>query len=405
MVKAFFEVSEITETVAFILTASGVTLTFPSALTVIERVSACDAGAIASERAMAKSGISDLVDLGRYFRMGLVSLNGSEKGNKWENSQVTIISHCTLEALTEAAKVLRDGKIVIFPTETVYGIGADADNASAVRRIYEIKGRPRNHPVIVHLASLQEAEYWIESIPEYALALARNFWPGSMTLILPRSKNAEDFLTGGQESIGLRVPSHPIALKLLEEFHRVGGHGIAAPSANLFGQVSPTTADAAGEQLGASLAPDEMILDGGPCSVGIESTVIDCTSGAPRILRPGAITEQMIEEVTGIKVKEREDMIRVSGALENHYAPKAKVLVSEVGSEGAGFLALADIETPPGQIRLASPRNVDEYARILYSALREADNRGLDQIVVVPPSGTGLAIAICDRIEKARSKS
>ena len=269
--------------------------------------------------------------------MGLVSLNGSEKGNKWENSQVTIISHCTLEALTEAAKVLRDGKLVIFPTETVYGIGADAANASAVRRIYEIKGRPRNHPVIVHLASLQEAEYWIESIPEYALALARNFWPGSMTLILPRSKNAEDFLTGGQESIGLRVPSHPIALKLLEEFHRVGGHGIAAPSANLFGQVSPTTADAAWEQLGASLAPDEMILDGGPCLVGIESTVIDCTSGTPRILRPGAITEQMIEEVTGIKVKERDDLIRVSGALENHYAPKAKVLVSEVGSEGAGF--------------------------------------------------------------------
>lgn len=337
--------------------------------------------------------------------MGLVSLNGCEKGNKWENSQVTIISLCTLEALARAAEALRDGKLIIFPTETVYGVGADASNASAVARIYEIKGRPKSHPVIVHIASLRDAQYWIESIPEYAVTLARNFWPGSMTLILPRSANAGDFLTGGQESIGLRVPAHPIALKLLEEFHRVGGNGIAAPSANLFGRVSPTTAEAAMEQLGDCLATDEMILDGGPCLVGIESTVIDCTSDSPRILRPGAITEQMIEEVTGIKLMEREDSIRVSGSLENHYAPKAKVLVSEFGCDGAGFIALADVETPPEHIRLASPQTVDEYARILYAALRDADNRGLDQVVLVPPVGAGLALAICDRIEKARTKS
>jgi L-threonylcarbamoyladenylate synthase len=193
-------------------------------------------------------------------------------------------------------------------------------------------------------------------------------------------------------------------LKLLEEFHRIGGYGVAAPSANLFGRVSPTTAQAAQEQLGASLTADEVILDGGPCLVGIESTVIDCTSDSPRILRPGAITEQMIEDATGIKLKEREDSIRVSGSLENHYAPEARVVVSEFGSDGAGFLALADIQTPPRHIRLAAPRNVDEYARVLYWALREADNRGLEQVVVVPPSGAGLALAICDRIEKARSK-
>jgi L-threonylcarbamoyladenylate synthase len=337
--------------------------------------------------------------------MGLVSLNGSEKGNKWENSQVTIISHCTLDALREAANTLRDGKVVIFPTETVYGVGGDAQNPKAVERIYEIKGRPRNHPVIVHISSLREAEYWIDSIPDYALTLARNFWPGSMTLILPRSKMAEDFLTGGQESIGIRVPAHPLALKLLEEFHRLGGYGIAAPSANLFGRVSPTTAQAAQEQLGAKLIEGEVILDGGPCLVGIESTVIDCTSDFPRILRPGAITAQMIEEVTSLNLLEREERVRVSGSLENHYAPQAKVLVSMPGDHGAGFLALSDIQTPPGHIRLASPRNVDEFARVLYGALREADNRGLEEIVIVPPTGDGLALAICDRIEKARTKS
>ncbi|MFZ9222414.1 MAG: L-threonylcarbamoyladenylate synthase [Candidatus Nanopelagicaceae bacterium] len=348
--------------------------------------------------------MSAVVGRARYLRIGLVSLNGCEKGNKWENSQVTIISHCTVEALARAANTLRDGKLVIFPTETVYGVGADAENASAVARIYEIKGRPRNHPVIVHIASLRELEYWIDSIPEYALALARNFWPGSMTLILPRSRHAGDFLTGGQESVGIRIPSHPLALKLLEEFHLLGGRGVAAPSANLFGRVSPTTAQAAEEQLGPRLADDEVILDGGPCLVGIESTVIDCTSDSPRILRPGAITEEMIEEATSLQLVEREDAIRASGLLENHYAPHARVLVSGSGSDGAGFLALADIPTPPRHTRLASPKTIEEYARVLYSALREADSRGLSEIVIVPPPGDGIAVAICDRIEKARSK-
>lgn len=318
---------------------------------------------------------------------------------------MSIISHCTLEALTRAANTLHDGNLVIFPTETVYGLGGDAERESAVKRIFAIKGRPLDHPVIVHIASLNEAEYWIESIPDYAIALARSFWPGSMTLVLPRSNRAMDFITGGQESIGIRVPAHPIALKLLQEFHSLGGHGIAAPSANRFGKLSPTTASAAEEELGSLLRESDLILDGGPCLVGVESTVIDCTKSAPRILRPGAITSRMVKEVTSLELIQRSDSIRVSGALENHYAPQARVIVAESGANGAGYIALADRNTPSGHIRLASPETVDEFAHVLYAAFRDGDNRGLSEVVVVPPEGDGIAVAIRDRIEKARSKS
>jgi L-threonylcarbamoyladenylate synthase len=317
---------------------------------------------------------------------------------------VTIISHCTLEILADAARALREGHIVVFPTETVYGLGGDAENELAVGRIYEVKERPLDHPVIVHIGDIALLDYWISDIPDYAVVLARDFWPGSMTLVLPRSDAARDFITGGQESVGIRIPAHPLALQLLKEFHSQGGKGVAAPSANKFGEVSPTTAQAAEDELGSRLVLGNMILDGGPSLVGIESTVIDCRSERPRILRPGAITKEMIRQSTGLDVDDSQSPIRVSGALENHYAPRARVLVGEIELPGAGFIALESIKTPNGMIRLATPSGVEAYARVLYQSLRAADLQDLESVVLVLPEGEGLAAAIRDRIEKARTK-
>ena len=220
-------------------------------------------------------------------------------------SQGQFISHCTVDALAGAAAQLKAGRLVAIPTETVYGLGADATNAEAVARIYSVKGRPADHPLIVHLADAQDIAEWAAEVPDFAIDLARSFWPGPMTLILNRSELAQDFITGGQETVGLRVPDHTLALAFLQEFKKIGGKGVAAPSANRFGHVSPTTAIAVHEELGEYLDRDDLILDGGPSLVGVESTIIDCTSTAPRILRPGAITVEMIEAVTGLKVENR----------------------------------------------------------------------------------------------------
>jgi L-threonylcarbamoyladenylate synthase len=216
--------------------------------------------------------------------------------------QSQFLSNCTVDALDQAALALRNGSLVAFPTETVYGLGADATNVQSVARIYEVKGRPADHPLIVHIAGLDDLESWTSNFPTYAISLARDFWPGPMTLVLPRSAIAKNFITGGQETIGLRVPAHPLALGLLHAFKKIGGLGIAAPSANRFGQVSPTSAQAVEEEIGQYLSPIDFILDGGPCLVGVESTIIDCTSETPRILRHGAITEEMIEESTCLEV-------------------------------------------------------------------------------------------------------
>ena len=195
---------------------------------------------------------------------------------------MTIISSCTLSTLKEAAKSLKQGNLVAFPTETVYGLGADATNKDAVARIYDVKGRPTGHPLIVHISSINNLDKWAQQIPEYAITLARTFWPGPMTLILPRTELAKDFITGGQDNVGIRVPSHPLALSLLKEFESLGGLGIAAPSANRFGRVSPTSAQAVQEELSEYLTLDDLILDGGPCQIGIESTIIDCTKQTPQ---------------------------------------------------------------------------------------------------------------------------
>jgi len=316
-------------------------------------------------------------------------------------SQGQFISFCTADALARAAEDLKGGALVAFPTETVYGLGADATNAEAVARIYKVKGRPADHPLIVHLADMQDVMEWASEVPDYAIDLARAFWPGPMTLILPRTDLAKDFITGGQATVGLRVPDHTLALALLQEFKKIGGKGLAAPSANRFGQVSPTTASAVQEELGDFLTDSDAILDGGPSSVGLESTIIDCTASAPRILRPGAITIEMIEKVTGLKVEDRDDVIRVSGSLENHYAPSAQILLDGHPRPGDGYIALKSYPTPEGAIRLAAPVDNEDFARQLYSALREADTQEIELVVVVQPEGADIAIAIRDRLKRA----
>jgi L-threonylcarbamoyladenylate synthase len=305
--------------------------------------------------------------------------------------------------MSEAASVLLAGGLVAFPTETVYGLGADACNAAAVARIYSVKGRPADHPLIVHVASMDGLGDWARDVPTYAIALARDFWPGPMTLVVPRSGLAGDFVTGGQDTVGVRVPAHPVSQGLLEAFVRAGGKGVAAPSANRFGNVSPTSAQAVGAELGDYLADGDQILDGGACDVGVESTIIDCTGDTPKILRPGAITLEMIEQSTGLTVvgSVEEPEIRVSGSLDSHYAPAAVVVLDQSPTAGQGFIATADVVAAEGVVRLAAPRTHEEFAQVLYAALRAADEQGLSTVVVQQPVGDGIAIAIRDRLKRA----
>jgi L-threonylcarbamoyladenylate synthase len=247
---------------------------------------------------------------------------------------------------------------------------------------------------------------WASEIPEYAINLARNFWPGPMTLILPRTSHAKDFITGGQDNVGIRVPSHTIALALLKEFELQGGTGIAAPSANRFGAVSPTSAIDVEQELGDYLSPNDQILDGGSCEIGIESTIIDCTNKIPLVLRPGAITSHLIQEKAQVKETVKnyytfENKVRVSGSHDSHYSPKAKVFLTGEPKVGDGFIALATIPTPIGAIRLSSPKNNEEFAREIYRALRSADIQGINHIFVILPSDTGIGLAIIDRLRKS----
>ena len=315
-----------------------------------------------------------------------------------------IISQCSLDVLRQAAENLKSGGLVAFPTETVYGIGADAENYEATQRMYAVKNRPADHPVIVHIADLDAVDYWAKEIPDYAIALMRDYWPGPMTLLLHRTDKAKDFVTGNQEVVGLRMPAHTLALNLLAEFKKIGGHGVAAPSANRYGAVSPTTAEAVNAELKDYLEVRDQILDGGASLVGVESTIIDCTKENPSILRPGAVTAEMIEESSGIVVMDPDDVkIRVSGSHKQHYAPNAKVIVGRAAQSGEGLIAMSDTETPSGAIRLAAPKSIEEYARAIYGALREGDKQGLKTIYIEPPHGTGLAVAIRDRINRAAS--
>lgn len=317
-----------------------------------------------------------------------------------------IIFNCTQDSIKKAAKALMDGYLVAFPTETVYGLGGDASNPTSVARIYEVKGRPTNHPLIVHISSSSQMNKWAVDVPEFAINLARNFWPGPMTLILKRGQIAKDFITGGQNLVGLRVPSHPTALVLMEEFENLGGFGVAAPSANRFGAVSPTTSDAVSEELGKFLSSKDLLLDGGASEVGVESTIIDCSGENPNILRPGIISKEQVEKACGLQCGDNisGSKVKSSGLLISHYSPVAEVVLDGVTSPEDGFFAMAEIQTPAGAIRLGSPATIEEYAKKLYSVLRLADQKGLKRISVIQPFGDGLAIAIRDRLSKAAAR-
>ena len=298
------------------------------------------------------------------------------------------------------------------PTETVYGLAARADDAHAVARIYAAKGRPADHPLIVHVADASAIDAWASVIPDYARQLATAFWPGPMTLVVPRSDRAGDFITGGQESVAIRVSSHPLmgdTLRALVSLTNDPAIGIAAPSANRFGRVSPTSARHVLDEFTGILGDDALVLDGGESAVGVESTIIDCTDVIPRLLRAGAITVDDIEQVTGL-TPGLTSTVRASGGLESHYAPTAKVVIIDANGLNAahstdeariGVLALASIPTPVGMVRLSAPTSNDDYAHVLYAALREADALQLNTVLAVLPDESGLGAAVIDRLRRA----
>ena len=298
-----------------------------------------------------------------------------------------------------AAEILRRGGLVAFPTETVYGLGADAANAKAVARLYAVKGRPADHPVIVHFASAEQAFAWAREVPEAARQLAARFWPGPLTLILKRSKLAQDFVTGGQDSVGLRVPSHPVAQELLKEFKK----GIAAPSANRFGLVSPTTAAHVREDLGDEV---DLVLEGGPSDVGIESTIVDLSGPGAVLLRPGGISEEQL----GITLRTAAaDSPRHSGGLERHYAPRTPArlvpahALDKVISSTANRIAVLAFSRPDERVDywLRMPRDPAAYAQRLYAALRELDSAGCEAILVEAPPQAAEWAAVLDRLRRA----
>ncbi len=303
----------------------------------------------------------------------------------------------------KAAEMLRAGGLVAFPTETVYGLGADASNATAVARLYAVKRRPARHPVIVHFASAEEAFGWARDVPEAARVLARQFWPGPLTLILKRSEKAQDFVTGGQDNVGLRVPSHPVARELLKLFKG----GLAAPSANRFGRVSPTSAAHVREDLGSEV---DLVLEGGPSEVGIESTIVDLSGGTPVLLRPGRITKEQLERALGSSVSEKDaSSPQHSGGLERHYAPRTParlVPAYDLDKEIARLrekVAVLAFSRPDERVDywLRMPRDPDAYAQKLYGALRELDTAGCEEILVEAPPASPEWAAVRDRLGRA----
>lgn len=293
-------------------------------------------------------------------------------------------------ATSRAAEILRAGGLVAIPTETVYGLGADASNEAAVRRVFTVKGRPETHPLIVHLADASMMADWAVDLPAAAFRLAEQCWPGPLTLIVPKSARVPGVVTGGQSSVALRVPSHPLALALLREF----GGGVAAPSANRFGFVSPTTAEHVRRDLGGDV---DFILDGGSCDVGIESTIVNLTTDAPTILRPGGVTQEEIESILGrnVPVTETSD-VRTSGQLKTHYAPRAKVVLAPP----------AELEQRAEELRKQGRRvqvlSTDDIApQRLFASLRRADDEGAEIILAASPIAYGLGLAVADRLLKA----
>ena len=314
--------------------------------------------------------------------------------------------------VTVAAAALRNAGLVAFPTETVYGLGADAANAHAVARIFAAKGRPRGHPIIVHVSDVADVDAWAEAVPDYAKRLVTAFWPGPLTVVLPRRPGVGGPAVAGMPTIGLRSPAHPLARALLAAF----GGAVAAPSANRFGRVSPTTAAHVVAELGDVLDPSiDRILDGGPCDVGVESTIVDCTGAVPRLLRTGSVIIEAIAATTGLDVAIGGGSIAAPGTLPSHYAPQAQVVVVQDvelddvlttlqrkdPQHSLGLMAPAGISDREGVARLAAPVDEADYARLLYSALRAADDAKLDVVIAVPPPDQGVGSAVGDRLRRA----
>jgi L-threonylcarbamoyladenylate synthase len=310
---------------------------------------------------------------------------------------------CTEAEITRAAHALIEGHLVAFPTETVYGLGADASNKEAINRIYDVKSRPRNHPLIIHISSVKQLNKWAVNVPEQAIKIAKKFWPGPLTLILERSPLAKDFITGGQHFVALRVPSHPIAKKLIETFENLGGLGIAAPSANIYGKVSPTSAEAVKIEIGDRLRKDDFILNGNRSEIGLESTIISFIENEISIVRPGYITIEKLYEDFGhtLKLSKKDINLKTPGNSKSHYSPNAKVRINGDPVAGEGLIATSNIETPQGVIRLSTPHTLEEFAHELYEAFRLADKLKLKSVVVKLPEERGLGIAIMNRVKQA----
>jgi L-threonylcarbamoyladenylate synthase len=309
--------------------------------------------------------------------------------------------------LLQAVRILRAGGLVAFPTETVYGLGADAQNERAVRRIFAVKGRPASHPVIVHLGDPSQLDAWARSVPAIAYELARVFWPGPLTMVLKRSARASDAVTGGQDTVGLRVPATPLARQLLEAF----GGGIAAPSANRYGRVSPTTAEDVRAELGEQV---DAILDGGPCLIGVESTILDLSSGSPALIRPGGVSREELEQILGDQIPlGRVSGVRAPGMQPTHYAPATRIVIAEHSELAAAaelerrkghavvVVAPEGFSLPAGLAHLPVPERLEEYAQVLYRTLREVDRQHFDVAIFWVPPATGLGLAIRDRLARA----
>lgn len=319
------------------------------------------------------------------------------------------ISDVTEKDIERASQALFEGNLVAFPTETVYGLGASATDEKAVNRMYEVKGRPKGHPVIVHVSSPERIYDWAIAIPDFALELGKKYWPGPLTLVLKRSDLAKDFITGGQDSVAIRVPNHPIALKLLSKFEILGGKGVVAPSANLFGRVSPTEASHVNDDLNTFLEENDIILDGGVSEIGIESTIISCLDQTPLVLRSGLIDpksqfslefslEQDDSNRTGLS------RLKFSGNFGRHYAPNAEINLNGIAKPGDGFIALRSIPTPLGAIRISSPDSEKDFAKILYESLRRVDCLKLKSVTVQLEGKSHISKVIEDRLKKASFK-
>jgi L-threonylcarbamoyladenylate synthase len=294
--------------------------------------------------------------------------------------------------IERAVEVLQAGGLVAFPTETVYGLGADAANPMALRRLFAVKGRPVDHPVIVHLASAARLDEWAIDIPDEARVLATRFWPGPLTMVLSRAAHVVDEVTGGRDTVGLRVPAQPLALELLTAF----GGGLAAPSANRFGHVSPTTASAVAADLGDDV---DLVLDGGPCPVGVESTIVELAGGPPTVLRPGAVTVAELEDALGRVVLPPDGLSRAPGMLSSHYAPNAVV---EIVAAEAVAARVEELRQRGKRVVTITPSaDLGDDARNLYARLRDADAQGADVVLAVLPDDAGLGAAIADRLRKA----